>query len=579
MICHHAPRDAMALSFPTGGSNSSSANMKVANDASIFNPGTHLLSIPKEKMDQIRSTMMCHEALFKEQVQALHKLYEIQKRAMQETRKRAYSQVQVLTFNSDTVAIPDALHGSTVEEKPLRSTRVSTQAYQEGSHVLSSNPVCSVKEFTGSGPKTSLWIDNTESSTSNSKNKPRIEIDLEKLPEDYLDESDLQVEENNFKIANTTTILSEGTPGAAQFSVVECNPSVIQVESPNLKQGDLKLDLGTFSELRQEIHQVCNQALERKTCGVDINECATGFQPLHRSIVNDFPWNHPAAVGINTVHEEAKLSYNQQTEKPFWLHQGSLALTSRSLSPVHSSRSVEYREQCQGTEKASFGSNLGSIQQHQFLQSNIIFTSANSKLHEQKGSNNRSPVSTNPISFSQGLKTLITLTPIQYDSKKFGSCNQGNSPLESNSNSGKQNSYSSALSSQTSDDSGHENRNTSGHGSNCIGQSADICREGHNNIFTIKGSHSSCFDCSEPDQRNQGTVEGFQSETEGKSQLIKDESQQGPGVVTESNEDTTNEETVEEACESIAAKILLSFAPCRSCGDAKSKVINPLMEA
>ncbi|XP_010275753.1 PREDICTED: uncharacterized protein LOC104610705 isoform X2 [Nelumbo nucifera] len=520
---------------------------------------------------------------------------------MQELRKRIYSQAQSLTFSSETVAIREAqFHGSTAEGKPSRISSVSAQSYEEASHVRPMHPV-TVKEFIGSGSKTSLWMNNTENIFSNTENKPRRVIDLERPPEEYLDESDLQVEVNNSEIVNATTSLSEGTSKTAQVSVVANNPLVLQVNSPILISGDPKLALGMFSETRSESRQACNEALERKTYGVNINECTTGFQPLEKSsennIIHDIPWNHHIGVGNSAVTEDAKLSHNQYAEKPLSLHQ--------RLTPDHSSGSAECEEQYKGTSEQASGSNPDSVQQYQFLESNRVIIMTNLKLHEQhRGSNDEGSLSTDPVISPQGYHTL---KPMLCDSIKLGNCIQGNSPSGLNSISRKQNSYSSALSSQTNEEGGHENPNYSGHGSSSIeSQGEDFCREIDHNISTITGSPIHGSYCGEPVQVSQVTAEGIQSEFEGEPHLIKDsslsssvpdteikqnnqsdcpnrssevpESQEEPAVVRESNEHPHNESNVEETRESIAAKILLSFAPCKSWADTKSKGINTLIE-
>ncbi|KAJ6915263.1 hypothetical protein NC651_017300 [Populus alba x Populus x berolinensis] len=86
-------------------------------------------------MDQVRKTMMQHEALFKEQVQALHRLYNIQKAAMQETRRRNYPQAQVETFEA--------------------AVYIAGRAHKQDALGLSLSPFCTLKEIDGSG---SLWM-------------------------------------------------------------------------------------------------------------------------------------------------------------------------------------------------------------------------------------------------------------------------------------------------------------------------------------------------------------------------------------------------------------------------------------
>nr|XP_034917550.1 uncharacterized protein LOC118051109 [Populus alba]XP_034917551.1 uncharacterized protein LOC118051109 [Populus alba] len=108
-------------------------------------------------MDQIRKTMMQHEALFKEQVQALHKLYNIQKAAMQEMRGRNYSQTRVLAFNPESLVLVESQYcGSVLERKPLRPVFTAGRGLKKDPLALSLRPFCTFKEIKGSGL---LWID------------------------------------------------------------------------------------------------------------------------------------------------------------------------------------------------------------------------------------------------------------------------------------------------------------------------------------------------------------------------------------------------------------------------------------
>nr|TKS11135.1 hypothetical protein D5086_0000077370 [Populus alba] len=110
-------------------------------------------------MDQIRKTMMQHEALFKEQVQALHKLYNIQKAAMQEMRGRNYSQTRVLAFNPESLVLVESQYcGSVLERKPLRPVFTAGRGLKKDPLALSLRPKL-VRDF-----------------------------DLEKVPEDEADE-------------------------------------------------------------------------------------------------------------------------------------------------------------------------------------------------------------------------------------------------------------------------------------------------------------------------------------------------------------------------------------------------------
>ncbi|CAK7353894.1 unnamed protein product [Dovyalis caffra] len=144
-----------------------------------------------ENMDQIRKTMMQHEALFKEQVQALHKLYDIQKVAMQEIRRRSYSQAQVLAFSPESLVLVEGQFcGSVLEGKPLRPVYTAGRAHKQDALALSLSPFCTLKEIKGSG---SLWIDGVGAETfPPAHSKPVRNFDLEKLPEDAGEYTDIQ---------------------------------------------------------------------------------------------------------------------------------------------------------------------------------------------------------------------------------------------------------------------------------------------------------------------------------------------------------------------------------------------------
>lgn len=139
-------------------------------------------------MDQIRKTMMQHEALFKEQVQALHKLYNIQKAAMQEIRGRNYSQARVLAFNPESLVLVESQHcGSVLERKPSRPVFTAGRGLKKDPLALSLRPFCTFKENKGSGL---LWIDGIGDETPPpAHRKPVRDFDLEKVPEDEADES------------------------------------------------------------------------------------------------------------------------------------------------------------------------------------------------------------------------------------------------------------------------------------------------------------------------------------------------------------------------------------------------------
>ncbi|KAJ6354732.1 hypothetical protein OIU77_005354 [Salix suchowensis] len=99
-------------------------------------------------MDQIRKTMMQHESLFKEQVQALHKLYNIQKSEMQEIKGRNYSQAQVLALNPESLVLVEGQNcGSVLERKLLRPVCTAGRGLKKDALTLSLRPFCTFKEI------------------------------------------------------------------------------------------------------------------------------------------------------------------------------------------------------------------------------------------------------------------------------------------------------------------------------------------------------------------------------------------------------------------------------------------------
>ncbi|KAF8389196.1 hypothetical protein HHK36_025889 [Tetracentron sinense] len=440
--------DLMAVSSPAGGPKNLDTKLKIANE-----------------------------------VQALYKLYNIQKSAMQEIRKIIYSQAQVSAFNSKTSEVGDGqLHGFVMEGKPLRPAYNTAQAHREESHALSVQPICALKEFMGCD---SIWMNNTKVKTiPNAQNKPMRKIDLESPPEVYMDESEIQVEANSSEVADSNTILSERIP-------------------------------------------------------------------------------------------KAERSKSRHQKDP---------------------------EQAKGSILPSSSSSSSSTQLCQSLEGNSMATTPQLKLEKQicNSSTDGSSLSTNSAICPQGLSTHESVQCDSMNLKDF--CIKGSPSLEMNSISEKQNLDCWDLTSQTSVDNGNANPNCSGHGSNSIQfQGAKVCKDNNVSLHT-KEEPTLGNDCCETSQMSHRMGEGVQSELEmprlnnngikpSLSSILLEintmyhcncsddspetvASQEEPVAVTESNEDLEKESTMEEACESIAAKILLSFAPSRSSGNLKLQGFN-----
>ncbi|KAJ6732244.1 hypothetical protein OIU79_003382 [Salix purpurea] len=158
-------------------------------------------------MDQIRKTMMQHESLFKEQVQALHKLYNIQKSEMQEIKGRNYSQAQVLALNPESLVLVEGQNcGSVLERKLLRPVCTAGRGLKKDALALSLRPFCTFKEIKGSGFS---WIDGIGDETCPpARRKPVRNFDLEKVPEDDANEpADLEGMPKQWRVS----VLTEST--------------------------------------------------------------------------------------------------------------------------------------------------------------------------------------------------------------------------------------------------------------------------------------------------------------------------------------------------------------------------------
>ncbi|KAK9279744.1 hypothetical protein L1049_013426 [Liquidambar formosana] len=555
----------------------------------IVSSEDHLQNNVKESMDQIRKTMMQHEALFKEQVHALHKLYHIQKLAMQETRKRIYSQAQALAFNSGSVVVGgDRFRGSIMEGEPLRPAySTAAQVYKEPV-ALSLHPFSAFKEFKGCS---SFRIDGRGIKTfCTSQSKPVKNFDLEKLPEDYIDESGIEVEPNSSE-TDASLIFSKTSPNRDQDGCVGANLAVIGVDSPKPEPMNQETDLRIILVPSKEITQDCGR--EGKFLRIDINKCATSFWNPNNSTDNnispDFLQYLPA-VGQSPTYADSSPSTNRHIDKPTLLHQGSLVSSNRRLNPIKFKEFDIERipEQAEGDiDPVSAGL-------HQYLESDT--TCSHLKLDGENAYIGRDSFDKNSVICSQGSSTLESLQCEPKNLNRFFV--QKSLSCETDSVSGKQYPLSFVLASQTSIDGGNENQNDSGDGSNSI-QSLDSmsCKEVNISI-NRKDTAGLGDDYCEPGQMSHGRVEAVQFELEEVPQFIKcgmkpplsstlldseikgmdhsdcsnGEPRTVPGLeeLTESNEDPKDKSAVDEAHENIAADILLTFTPSRSHEDSQS---------
>lgn len=253
-----------------------------------------------------------------QQVQALHKLYIVQKSAMQEVSNMIRCSAQQLATSSNNKdARCDQLNDSIVEGKHSDESYLSAKVHTEESCVLPINPLSAVKEFTGSSSERSFCSDIKEVKVSpNACNKQRITFDLERPPEEYMDESDYQIEANNFDILGSNTHLLEGSQNIIEL--IRCKQADIQIRYPSVQQRDKRPDFGTPSEPSQESCWDCSQVSDNKI-HTAVMKSTSGIQRPEDTLNNirDFSWDHLPAVGLSTIN----LSVDSKMEKPLWLFQ------------------------------------------------------------------------------------------------------------------------------------------------------------------------------------------------------------------------------------------------------------------
>nr|POE97965.1 hypothetical protein CFP56_56716 [Quercus suber] len=470
----------------------------------------------------IRNTIMQHEALFKEQVQALHKLYNIQKSAMQEIK--IYSQAQILACSSKGfVLLDDRYSSSVLDEKHLRPTYATGQAYKDESLSLSLHPFYAL-DHKGCD---SEWINSRGVETlQTAQSKPIRNFDLEKLPEDCMDESEYQIEPNSSKMSDENSILLKRTTNADGDSSVKENLSAIQMGSPSLKQIYPKTNISILSENGQEIIQNCDRVSEDKAYRNEIKRFALSFLTPNNTSENKTSQDFPRKC-LPAGAKSDLCQYSMHIEKPTVLHQGFVNFMTQKYNTLDSGED--------------------SLQK--------ILALANGHIVEGF-------FPKNPVICSQGSSTLDS---VQHDSTYCkGFAIQRSLSLKSNSISGKQDLNSFPLSSQTSTYHKDENQNDSDNGSNSVhSHYMKRCKE-KNIIIQLEDSPGPGDGCCEAVQKSHGGGQAVQSECEEVPQVIKD----GLKVLVSSTHSDSEVKHVEsnkspqdEAFESIAAEILLSMAP------------------
>uniref|UniRef100_A0A7N0R8G6 Uncharacterized protein n=1 Tax=Kalanchoe fedtschenkoi TaxID=63787 RepID=A0A7N0R8G6_KALFE len=134
----------------------------------------------------IRNIMMHQETVFKEQVQALHRLYNVQKHEMQELKKRKHQ----LTL--ETAVLTDGFSpDSGLGDRSGELVRPVARWYKQESGSLSLHPFCSLKLFESTG---SISFGGSFERLDRPQNNPTRGFDLDKFLEDWADESVVKIQ-------------------------------------------------------------------------------------------------------------------------------------------------------------------------------------------------------------------------------------------------------------------------------------------------------------------------------------------------------------------------------------------------
>lgn len=240
---------------------------------------------------------------------------------MQEVRKITGGSAQPLAFSSNNKdACCDQPNDSIVEGKHSNEAYASAKDHTDESCVLPINLLSAVKEFTGSSSERSFCSDIKEVKVSpNACNEQKKIFDLERPPEEYMDESDYQIESNNFDILLSNTHLLGGSHNIVEESSMRCNQADFQMGYPSSKQKDKRPDFGAPSEPSQESRWDCSPVSESKTHNAYMKCTSVTERPQETANHNiqNFSWGHLPAIGLSPSNP----SVDSQVEKPLWLFQ------------------------------------------------------------------------------------------------------------------------------------------------------------------------------------------------------------------------------------------------------------------
>ncbi|KAM7256291.1 hypothetical protein ACFE04_012032 [Oxalis oulophora] len=231
-------------------------------------------------MDRIRNTMMLHEALFKQQVQALHHLYQVQKSVMQEIN----------------IQIPP--HASGFDGQPTIKPAYDAVglANRVDSLALTLSPFPIFKKMRRLVPLT---------------NVPLRNFDLEKLPEECMQESEIII------AASNTSIL---------VNAFSKDPITDEISSAGAGQDDDKrMDSHCLKHIFSEINsrkicQTTERVSEGKEHGIDKNNSMVASNSSSKIIemaTSDKSSEFFPATATNTgVHSNSSHTSNACKENP-----------------------------------------------------------------------------------------------------------------------------------------------------------------------------------------------------------------------------------------------------------------------
>ncbi|XP_068648963.1 uncharacterized protein [Aristolochia californica] len=243
-----------------------------------FTSESVLQNFSRKNIDQIRNIIMQHEELFKEQVQALHKLYNVQKLAMEEVQK-------LLHFHNG--ANDNQNCNPILEGKSSKVAKFNAQKSEADPPVIHTQYPCACNEFTGIKTKNYFFLKTVErKNLSNSQDKMRKIIDLERPPEEDINESDYQTVANDLEADSLQDFLQENLPSVGPDSVT------MQFKTPI---DSLPEKLSQSSQLKTP-KQVADGTSILDTLSQDASKCISilGISvqlPLHCKFLKESPDN------------------------------------------------------------------------------------------------------------------------------------------------------------------------------------------------------------------------------------------------------------------------------------------------